>query len=49
MHLDKMAAFTKEHHECITVTIPYNAEVEKMGEYMAPIAKAKKRVFDSIF
>ena len=37
MHLDTMEAFSKIHPECLKTLIPYNAEVEKMGEYMAPI------------
>jgi chromosome partitioning protein len=39
MHIDTMEAFSKIHPECINIAIPYNAEVEKMGEYMAPIVK----------
>ena len=37
MHLDTIEAFSKIHPECINISIPYNAEVEKMGEYMGPI------------
>jgi len=37
MHLDTMEAFSRIHPECINIVIPYNAQVEKMGEYMAPI------------
>lgn len=37
MHLDTIEAFSSMHPECLKISIPYNAEVEKMGEYMAPI------------
>ena len=37
MHLDTIEAFSRIHPECINISIPYNAEVEKMGEYMGPI------------
>jgi len=39
MHVDTLEVFPKIHPECINISIPYNAEVEKMGEYMAPIVK----------
>ncbi|HEY4797885.1 MAG TPA: AAA family ATPase [Bacteroidia bacterium] len=39
MHNETMEQFHKEYKECINVAIPYNAEVEKMGEYKAPIVK----------
>ena len=37
MHMDTLEVFPKIHPECINISIPYNAEVEKMGEYMGPI------------
>lgn len=37
MHMDTIEAFSRIHPECINISIPYNAEVEKMGEYMGPI------------
>jgi chromosome partitioning protein len=39
MHIDTLEVFPKIHPECINISIPYNAEVEKMGEYMAPIVQ----------
>ncbi len=39
MHNDTMERFLKAYSECINIAIPYNAEVEKMGEYKAPIVK----------
>ncbi|MFI5149586.1 MAG: ParA family protein, partial [Bacteroidia bacterium] len=37
MHNESMVQFQKDHPECIAVAIPYNSEIEKMGEYKAPI------------
>jgi chromosome partitioning protein len=37
MHNESMKAFSKMYPECMDLAIPYNSEIEKMGEYMAPI------------
>jgi chromosome partitioning protein len=37
MHNDSMESFSKKFQETINIAIPYNSEIEKMGEYMAPI------------
>jgi chromosome partitioning protein len=37
MHNESMEQFQKDYPECIPVAIPYNSEIEKMGEYRAPI------------
>jgi chromosome partitioning protein len=39
MHNESMDQFLKDNPECINIAIPYNSEIEKMGEYMAPIVK----------
>jgi chromosome partitioning protein len=39
MHNECMAEFVKAYDECIDIAIPYNSEIEKMGEYKAPIVK----------
>lgn len=39
MHNESMESFLKDFPECINIAIPYNSEIEKMGEYMAPIVK----------
>ncbi len=37
MHNESMESFAKKYPECINIAIPYNSEIEKMGEYRAPI------------
>jgi chromosome partitioning protein len=37
MHNESMIQFEKDYPECISVAIPYNSEIEKMGEYRMPI------------
>jgi chromosome partitioning protein len=37
MHNESMESFARQYPECINLAIPYNSEIEKMGEYMAPI------------
>jgi chromosome partitioning protein len=37
MHNESMESFAKKYPECMDIAIPYNSEIEKMGEYMAPI------------
>jgi len=37
MHNESILEFSKMYPECIDVAIPYNSEIEKMGEYMAPL------------
>lgn len=38
MHNELMAEFSKEHSECLNVAITYNSIVERMGEYLSPVA-----------
>jgi chromosome partitioning protein len=37
MHNESIDSFASNYPECIKIAIPYNSEIEKMGEYMAPI------------
>ncbi|HEV7230397.1 MAG TPA: AAA family ATPase [Bacteroidia bacterium] len=37
MHNESMQAFSENYPECLNIAIPYNSEIEKMGDYKAPI------------
>jgi chromosome partitioning protein len=37
MHNESMHSFSGNYPECLNIAIPYNSEIEKMGEYKAPI------------
>lgn len=37
LHHEVMEEFSKKHKECVSIAVPYNSEVEKMGVYKAPI------------
>ena len=39
MHNDIQHSFSERFKETINLFIPYNSEVEKMGEYMTPVVK----------